>query len=82
MYDLKYFKSIEQKFMSEITNIYLNLFVMKEKNNLNLKSTLIVNVLDFSQSSSIKRHIQYVTNLKNLEDLNFVISYFAIKILK
>ena len=62
MYDLKYFKSIEQKFMSEITNIYLNLFVMKEKNNLNLKSTLIVNVLDFSQNSSIKRHIQYVTN--------------------
>ena len=67
--------------MSEITNIYLNLFVMKEKNNLNLKSTLIVNVLDFSQSSSIKRHIQYETNL-NLKDLHFVISYFAFKIEK
>ena len=52
---------------------------MEEKNNLKLKSTLIVNVLYFSQSSSIKRHRQYVTNL-NLEDLNFVISYFAVKI--
>ena len=51
---------------------------MDEKNNLILKSILIVNVLDFSQSSSIKRHIHYVINL-DLKDLNFVISYFALK---
>ena len=57
-----------------------NCILLKEKNDLKIESTLIVSVLDFSQSSSIKRHIQYVTNLKNLEDLNFVISYFVIKI--
>ena len=52
---------------------------MEEENNQKLKSTLIVNVLDFSQSSSIKRHIHYVTKL-DVEDFNFVISYFAFKI--
>ena len=54
---------------------------MEEENNSKLKKTLIVNVLDFSQNSSIKRHLQYVTNL-NLKDLNFVISYFAVKLKK
>ena len=54
---------------------------MEEENYSKLKSILIVNVLDFSQSSSIKRHIQYETNL-NLKDLHFVISYFAFKIEK
>ena len=44
-----------------------NCILLKEKKNSKLKSTLVVNALDFGQRSSIKRHIHYVTNL-NLKD--------------